>query len=266
MNEYETGPTANILVEHRGHIPEGADEYARAELRTVLDGIGVPVPAMRVKLAQAANPAAIRPAMAQAMMDVDGRLVRAHVAATTMSEAVDLLRDRLTARLARAGRAAPAGLGGVAAPGARQDGTGHARLPRFHPLPVEERRITRRRPIGLLVQTPEDAVFELASLNHEFRLFTDAATGTDSVVHRDRRTGRYHLSSVDGARARVRAEPWIDVSTAPVPRTTVAEASARLDITGLPFVFFRDAATGRGSVLYRRKGGRYGLITCVTTS
>ncbi|MFI8458033.1 sigma 54 modulation/S30EA ribosomal C-terminal domain-containing protein [Kitasatospora sp. NPDC085464] len=46
-----------------------------------------------------------------------------------------------------------------------------------------------------------------------------------------------------------------------MPELTVAEAVSRLDLTGLPFVFFTDTATGRGNVLYHRYDGHYGLIT-----
>ncbi|MBT2381356.1 sigma 54 modulation/S30EA ribosomal C-terminal domain-containing protein [Streptomyces sp. ISL-111] len=38
-------------------------------------------------------------------------------------------------------------------------------------------------------------------------------------------------------------------------------AAQRLRLTGLPFVFFHDTGTGRGSVLYHRYDGHYGLIT-----
>ncbi|MGW7355186.1 sigma 54 modulation/S30EA ribosomal C-terminal domain-containing protein [Streptomyces sp. NPDC054802] len=56
-------------------------------------------------------------------------------------------------------------------------------------------------------------------------------------------------------------EGLLSVSTAPVPTSGVDEAVQRLHLTGLPFVFFRDTGTGRGSVLYHRYDGHYGLIT-----
>jgi hypothetical protein len=33
-----------------------------------------------------------------------------------------------------------------------------------------------------------------------------------------------------------------------------------LELMGWPFVFFRDPTTGRGSVLYHRYDGHYGLL------
>ncbi|MEV7189390.1 sigma 54 modulation/S30EA ribosomal C-terminal domain-containing protein [Kitasatospora sp. NPDC093102] len=46
-----------------------------------------------------------------------------------------------------------------------------------------------------------------------------------------------------------------------MPCLTGAQARVRLDLSGLPFVFYTDAATGRGNVLYHRYDGHYGLIT-----
>ncbi len=53
----------------------------------------------------------------------------------------------------------------------------------------------------------------------------------------------------------------LTVSKQPAPRLAVADAKQRLDITGLPFVFFADESTGRGGALYHRYDGHYGLIT-----
>ncbi|MFD0332117.1 sigma 54 modulation/S30EA ribosomal C-terminal domain-containing protein [Streptacidiphilus monticola] len=41
---------------------------------------------------------------------------------------------------------------------------------------------------------------------------------------------------------------------------TLAQAVQRLEVAALPFVFFIDPATGRGSVLYHRHDGNYGVI------
>ncbi|MGW2372631.1 sigma 54 modulation/S30EA ribosomal C-terminal domain-containing protein [Kitasatospora sp. NPDC001683] len=93
-----------------------------------------------------------------------------------------------------------------------------------------------------------------------FHLFTDAASGRDSVVHRDPADGGYRLAT---AEPHAEPVPGLPLSTFGAPRLAVAEAVARLDLGGLPFVFFTDAATGRGNVLYHRYDGHYGLITPV---
>jgi hypothetical protein len=52
----------------------------------------------------------------------------------------------------------------------------------------------------------------------------------------------------------------VAIVPAPVPRLTVGGAQEWLDLTDDHFVFFVDAVTERGSVLYRRYDGNYGLI------
>jgi ribosome-associated translation inhibitor RaiA len=49
-----------------------------------------------------ADPAVARPAVAQATIDVNGRIVRAEAAGATMRDAIELLADRLRTRLRRA--------------------------------------------------------------------------------------------------------------------------------------------------------------------
>ena len=51
------------------------------------------------------------------------------------------------------------------------------------------------------------------------------------------------------------------VNVHPVPQVTTAAACERLDALELPFLFFRDSGTGRGSVLYLRYDEHYGLVT-----
>lgn len=45
------------------------------------------------------------------------------------------------------------------------------------------------------------------------------------------------------------------------PELTVAEAMERLAADRETFVFFVNALTGRGNVIYRRYDGHYGLVT-----
>jgi len=52
----------------------------------------------------------------------------------------------------------------------------------------------------------------------------------------------------------------VTVSLLPAPRLTVQEAAGRLDAAGQLFTFFVDTGTGRGSVVYHRYDGHYGLL------
>ncbi|MEU9044783.1 MULTISPECIES: HPF/RaiA family ribosome-associated protein [unclassified Kitasatospora] len=261
MNPLQTPPAVHIQVETRGEVSLAAPDYAKAKLAAVVERLHEPVPAARVKLTQEANHAVVKPSLAQAVVDLNGRPVRAHVAAATMPEAIDLLQDRLTARLARVRhhrdlhrRPATQPTG----PGAWNDVAGHEHRPHRRGRSPEERRIVRHKSYSLTRQTAWAAVFEMEAMDYDFHLFTDAATACDSIVYRDAHTGAHRLASTGPAAEPV---PGLSVSTAPAPELAVAEAVSRLDLTGWPFVFFTDAATGRGSVLYHRYDGDYGLIT-----
>ena len=72
----------------------------------------------------------------------------------------------------------------------------------------------------------------------------------------------YRLAQADPRPRRLGPlDPSITVSEIPAPVLTLAEATTRLEALGRPFLFFVDAAAGRGNLLYRRYDGHYGLIT-----
>ena len=109
--------------------------------------------------------------------------------------------------------------------------------------------------------TPDDAAFDMEQLDYDFYLFRDLASGADSVMERTE-TGSYRLLTL----VRPAMEPGptavpITVVDTPVPVLALGGAIERLDAGRELFVFFADAATGRGKVVYRRYDGHYGLIT-----
>ncbi|MBD0688243.1 HPF/RaiA family ribosome-associated protein [Streptomyces sp. CBMA123] len=256
MTRLQIRPAAEVLVATCGEVSLAAPDYARTKLLAVLERLDEPVLAVRVKLTQEPNHAVAKPSTAQATLDLNGRPVRAHVAATTMQEAVDLLQDRLNARIARVRTHQRHHRHHAEPPAA----SGREHRPQRRVLDAEERRIVRHKSYSLARQTTWAAVFELEAMDYDFHLYTDAATGCDSVVHHDGATGTYRIVSAGAA---PEAEPGIAVSTKAVPELTVADAVSRLDLSGLPFVFFTNGETGRGNILYHRYDGHYGLITPV---
>ncbi|GAA1227649.1 HPF/RaiA family ribosome-associated protein [Kitasatospora nipponensis] len=262
MNRLQSWPASatEVLVETRGEVTLAAPDYARTKMLAVLGRLDEPVLAARVKLTQEPHHAMARPSLAQAVIDLNGTPVRAHVAATTMQEAVDLLQDRLNARIARVRHHRDHHRRHASAPVGPPDGARHEHRPQRHARGEQERRIVRHKSYSLARQTAWEAVFELESMDYDFHLFTDAASGCDSVVHRDPSDDGYRLATADPQGEPV---PGLRVSTLAVPRLAVADAVSRLDLGGLPFVFFTDAATGRGNVVYHRYDGHYGLITPV---
>ena len=90
-------------VEVQVQLQEGMEpqvqRYAKKKVMAVLAHTGRPVLYARVRLQRIANPAAVRPVIARAEIDLNGRPVHAEASADSPHEAVDLLQDRLQARL-----------------------------------------------------------------------------------------------------------------------------------------------------------------------
>jgi hypothetical protein len=215
----------------------------------------------RIELTEHGDQARERPAFAKAELDVNGRVVRAHAAAGTMFEAIDLLESRLRGRVERA---------------AHHDSDEHLRYrgggdqewrhlehspprPPYFPRPAEDREVVRHKTFGLGAMTPDEAVADLELLDHDFYLFENLETGEDNVVVRSAGP-EYELFEPSATCSLVESAATIVHS--PVRPTTLAIDEARevLDLTDQPFVFFLDPEDGRGRVLYRRYDGHYGLI------
>ncbi|WP_438310190.1 sigma 54 modulation/S30EA ribosomal C-terminal domain-containing protein [Streptomyces sp. HUAS TT3] len=265
MKRTPSQPLADVQVETRGGVSAEDTAYARDKVRAVFGQAPGPVLFARVKLTRFANPAMERPVMAQANLDVNGRPARAHVAGTNATEAADLLRERLKGALARMAeqqearhRRTPPGPAH-----AWRHGDEPTHRPGYFPRPVEEREVVRHKAFALTFESPDEAADDLETLDYGFQLFTDAGSGEDSVLYRSDPEG-YRLAQVHPRPDLIGpvAVP-LTVSQAAAPRMTVAAAKERLGVTGWPFVFFADAGTGRGNVLYHRYDGHYGLITPV---
>lgn len=88
------------LTVHKG-LPDGIDAYAREKVSAVIRQAPAPVLSMRIRLTRHGNPAMARPVVAQATLDVNGRMVRATVEASAANEAVDLVVAKLRRGLER---------------------------------------------------------------------------------------------------------------------------------------------------------------------
>ncbi len=262
----ETAQTLPVQTEARGAVPASSMDLAVEKVRAALRHAGEPVLFARVRLTMAADPAVERPAIAQVNVDLNGRLIRAQADAESMREAIDRLSDRLKLRLDRAARnwAAVGGRKPVSLPDEwRHQSAPAQRLPYF-PRPPEERAVIRHKSYAPTRQTPDEAMTEMELLDYDFYVFAERVTGQDSVLYR----------TADGYRlAQARPRPGqlgpvaaqVTVSDQPAARLATADAIARLEALGQPFLFFIDSETGRGSVLYHRYDGHYGHITSAGT-
>jgi len=253
--------TAQVQTETRGAVPEDMAGFAVHQVSSLLRAASEPVLFARVKLIMSADPAVEHPAIAQVSIDLNGRLVRAQAAGGTMREAVEHACGRLRIRLQRAARNWEAVRGGRPVPGPgewRHQSLPAPRLP-YIPRPPGERTIVRHKSYALARQTPDEAAADAELLDYDFYLFTEKSTGEDSVIYRIADGWRLALAHPRTRRLGP-VDPSITVSDMPAPRLPVTEAAARLEAAEQPFLFFVNAGTGRGNLIYHRYDGHYGLI------
>lgn len=242
-----------------------ADEVAYAVRRlTVLTAkVDEPILLSRVRLTRAADPARERPAIAQATIDVNGDVMRAHVAARTMEEAIDLLQDRLRDKLGHRAdrREARRVWDGVARPGLWRHGD-LALRPEPVVLEPTERTVIAHRTFASGDMLPDEAAFEMDQLDFDFHLYRDIPSGADAMI--ERHTGGYRLTRM---RPLTTAEPEsavpLEVAAVHPPRVSVDDAFALLLSTSQHHLFFEDEASGRGAVVHRRLDGHFGLVTMI---
>lgn len=255
---------SDVELSAAGEITDTERAYALDKIGKVLATVGEPVLHTSVRLDLARDPARERPAQARVTLDLNGEPVRAHVAAGTVSEAVDLLEGRLRHRLEHIAqhreqlrRRPPA-----SPPGEWRHGDLPEQRPPYFPLPVEERQIVRHKTFSSPRATVDEAIFDLEAMDLDFFLFTDLASGRDALVQR-RPGGTYQLQYLDepDEHEAPTTAAALEIVDHAAPELTQSQARELLDLGGEPHVFFADRTSGRGRVLYRRYDGHYGLIT-----
>ncbi|MFX0574888.1 sigma 54 modulation/S30EA ribosomal C-terminal domain-containing protein [Nocardia nepalensis] len=135
---------------------------------------------------------------------------------------------------------------------------------------TEPRPIVRRKHCALLTGSPVEATEVLDAMDYDAYLFIDAETGEDAVVCWADALG------VRMARQRTIAAPQtasdrpltvnsltVVMDSEPAPTLIEEAAVTRLCRKGLPFLFFTDADTGRGRLLYRRYDGDLTIVVPV---
>jgi hypothetical protein len=254
-----------ITVIIHGGVSDEEIEYARDRLQSVLAKISEPVLLARVKLTIATDPARARPVIAQALLDVNGDLVRAQVAAETPHVAADLLTRRLRDKLEHRSRRRRAlrKRRGVPEPGEWRHGDLPTSRPDYYDRPLAERQLVRRKTYAIDELTPDEAVSEMEQLDYDFHLFRDLTSGQDALIERDGeasyRLTRLFASDAELGPTRAR----IVLSSHPVPALSVEEVISRLEATGQRYLFYASTTDHRGNVVYHRYDGHYGLIAPV---
>ncbi len=255
------GAEVEVAVQARGDVSTAERAYVQTKIGRLSRLAWGPVLFARVEVTVHADAARERPVSAKGELDVNGLVVRAHVAAATVLEAVDLLEARLRDRLDRFAHHEEAKH--VRLRGRDEHEWHHgdraASRPSYFPRPVDERRLVRTKTFAVDEMTPDEAVFDLELLDHDFYLFQNLETGEDNVVVRAEGSG-YELFEPSSTCALGETAAAIKHSTNRPSRMSNGQAIEALELGGIPFLFFVDSQDGRGRVLYHRYDGHYGLI------
>lgn len=254
------GRALNVDVAARGPVAQSALDDARrkvGELRHLVDG---PVLGARVVLTQEQNPRLARPARAEGEIDLPGVQVRARAAAASMPSAVDELAERLQRRLrdriemiitGQRMRAEPR-------PGEWFHGAMPTARPEHRTRPPGEREVVRRKSFGVEAMDAAEAAASMDALDHHFYLFHDMETDADAVIYR-RDDGQLAVIEPAGTSPPAPDGPAWETSRISSP-IELEDAVREMDALDHRFLFFVNARTGRGNVIYTRDDGHYGVI------
>jgi ribosomal subunit interface protein len=250
-----------VDVTTRGDVPGKAREHAEEKIGGLDRLVDVPVLSARVVLVQEANPRIERSARAEGEIDLNGPVVRAKVADLDPITAINSLAQRLERQLRRFvdRRADQARRPTEGEAGEWRHSSLATDRPDYFPRAPEEREIVRRKTFASDLLTPAEAAEEMEFLDHDFYLFIERETGEDAVVyHRD--DGRLGVIGASGIGwSGERAGIVYEESRMSEP-TRLEDAVAEMNVLNHRFMYFTDAASGRGNVIYMRYDGHYGLI------
>jgi ribosome-associated translation inhibitor RaiA len=260
----ELPPLAPDVVEL--HAPEDLPRDVSATVRERMASLqrytDRPILSARLTLRRPETRAARMRWIADASLDVDGRLLAAHVTGRSPVDATDEAVDRLRRQLRRVIAREVALRNEPRMIAKELSVIPHEVVHRPEPDVKEP----RRRRIAHRIRVPDeptstlDAIALMLDADQEFRLFREEITGAWLVVHRreDGRVGLIH-------------PPWVPthedhgdlVVVEPSPSAeplTVDQARAELEAGDRRFLYFVDAVDGRPKVLYLRHDGDYGLV------
>ncbi|MEO6988771.1 MAG: HPF/RaiA family ribosome-associated protein [Aquihabitans sp.] len=248
----------DVIVTSRGPVPHGIIEQAKEQVAHATRLSGRDVHSATVTLTESTNPSMAEPSRAEVMFNISGTLLRAEADAPTPAQALDGVVDRIERRivdLVNRWDDRSRWLS-VTQDGQWKRGDPPAERPEHFPRPYDEREVVRRKTFAVTPTTVQEAIYDMEALEHDFHLFTDVATGTPALVHRYE-DGSYGIAGLGDDET----GPVAMITESTTPILGEVAARQRLDASGEPFVFYIDEKTGKGSVVYLRYDGHYGVIT-----
>jgi hypothetical protein len=243
-----------------GDIPPQEAEAARLAVASLERYAGRPVEAARLTLRRGGGGFPDREYVADASVLFRGRLLAAHAAGPNPLEAAEAAADRLQRQLRRVVDADVAQRNEPAVIQKALADLEHDERHRPAPLkPPEHRRIIRRRTYADRPEATLEAIADLLDVDLEFLLFRHVRTEEDVVVYR-RDDERVALLFPTGSILADEGDIVVPQPSWYSAPKTLDDVRAEMDVVNHRFVYFIDAADGRGKVLYMRHDGDYGLV------
>jgi ribosome-associated translation inhibitor RaiA len=252
-------------------VPKAFPPELEDDVRQRLDGLrrftDEPLLNLRLTLRSPGGHSRTDEWVADASAVVNGRLLAAHATGPHPLAATDAVVERLRRQLRRtagaevARRNEPRVLAKALAEIAADERERPATRPRPRTRkPPELRDLLPARTWAPGPEGTFDAVADLLDLDLHFLLFTHARTREDVVVHRrdDGRVGLLHPPGSALADENDIVVPEPSRYPEPIP---LERARGEMDVLDHRFLYFIDAADGRGKVIYLRHDGDYGLVT-----
>lgn len=251
-----------VVFVDEGPVPDHARPDSEAMIRRLAGKAPRPLLFARVRITVDPDRDPDEEAIAQGTMDISGKIIRAQVAAPSPRDAINALSDRLDRSLRRL-----AGRRQTATKRPRKTSEGRWRSgdlpssrPGYFPRPVEDREVVSQKTFAPRDRiSVDEALFDMEVLDYRFFLFTDVADDQPSIVYEE--DGRVMLRKLSGdTQSPEDPSLGIEPNPTPAPELEVDGAKQILDTSNADFVFFRDAHSGDGCVMYRRYDGHYGLV------
>lgn len=251
-------------VEVRGPVSAAALDHLQERLLEVASQLRQPVLWERVRLTRRPVRQSWGPgAVAEARADLNGRVVRAQVAAPTMAGAIDLLARRLVSKAVSLDihwRTVREVRDRAAARPAHRPARwwdGWEPRPLAPPASAGPWQVTSTTRVRLVPRSTDAAVGLLESTDHLVHLFLDERTGEGRALFRAR-PGRYVMT---GPEPQVPSVYDVVLPNRRPARLTSAQACSALAAERRGFLVFVDAGSGRPAFVYRRFDGDLGQVT-----
>ncbi|MFK8025413.1 MAG: HPF/RaiA family ribosome-associated protein [Ilumatobacter sp.] len=248
----------DTTISTSGRVSDDEQEHAADAVSAALSDIDESVLRCVLRLEHATDPHHVRLATARFSVDLGRARFHAHADAETLAAAIDLAAGRLHEQLRRhVDRIQDARRRGDSLTSLDDAEAARTRWPLIERA---TRELVERHPLGPPESTVDEARFDLDALGFDFHPFVETYSSVDAIVRRidDTVTVQFSTDPVD-ART-LEAADGIEIDDRPVPELSVDQARELLALGELDHVFFREAISRRGAVVYRRYDGHDGLI------